>query len=97
MEQQQQVLEYAQMLQQDKADKGTERKPSSWRSHPAVGMWKDREDMKDVKECVSSCGVKIDGSKLLDALANDLPLLTRNQKDFRFIDGLTLVTQAAIA
>jgi antitoxin (DNA-binding transcriptional repressor) of toxin-antitoxin stability system len=29
-----------------------EKKKFSIRDHPAVGMWKDREDMKDPVECV---------------------------------------------
>jgi hypothetical protein len=46
-EQQQKVLEYAQTLQQEEDTVATLRKAGSWHNHPAIGMWKDREDMKD--------------------------------------------------
>ena len=46
-EQQQKVLEYAQSLCQEESAVATPQKSGSWRNHPAIGMWKDREDMKD--------------------------------------------------
>ncbi|MEL7068493.1 MAG: DUF2281 domain-containing protein [Cyanobacteria bacterium J06581_3] len=49
-EQQQQVLEYAQALQKNHMPEPTEQRANSFLNHPAFGMWKDRDDMKDVKE-----------------------------------------------
>lgn len=55
-EQQQKVIEYVQALKQEQhsaeTDEQKSKPKSSWRDSPAVGMWKDREDMKDSVEWV---------------------------------------------
>lgn len=50
-EQQQQVLEYAQALHQKQAQasENTDVHSDSFLNHSAFGMWRNREDMKDVK------------------------------------------------
>lgn len=49
-EQQQKVIEYVQLLQQEKTAEATNSKVGDFRQHPFFGMWKDREDMEDVTE-----------------------------------------------
>ncbi|MGB7249051.1 MAG: hypothetical protein WBC73_08935 [Phormidesmis sp.] len=49
-EQQRQVLEYAQALQKEHISEGTDLQSNSFLNHPAFGVWKDREDMKNVRE-----------------------------------------------
>lgn len=56
-EQQQQVLAYAQALHQKQAQASEDTNvhsdnSDSFLKHPAFGMWKDREDMKDSVEWV---------------------------------------------
>ncbi|MEL6260228.1 MAG: hypothetical protein AAFS06_23585 [Cyanobacteria bacterium J06631_12] len=56
-EQQQQVLEYARMLQRDvetSAYGEALNQGQDWHSHPAIGMWEERDDMKDSVEWVKS-------------------------------------------
>lgn len=51
-EQQQKVLEYAQLLQQETCHPKSSLKQETWRSHPFVGMWKDRAQRQDSVEWV---------------------------------------------
>ena len=46
LDQQRQVLNFAQLLGQKTASKTTPR-AGSWRNHPCIGLWKDRQDMQD--------------------------------------------------
>ena len=46
LDQQRQVLNFARLLGQKTASKTTP-KSSSWRNHPCIGLWKDRQDMQD--------------------------------------------------
>ena len=49
-EQQQQVLEYAQALHQAKNLSSSDSHTNSFLDHPAFGIWKDREELNNVKE-----------------------------------------------
>jgi len=53
-EQQQKVLKYAQLLQQETRYPKSSLKQKTWRSHPFVGMWKDRVEMQDSVEWVKA-------------------------------------------
>ena len=44
IEEQQQVLDFVIFLQQKQSNENSQR---SWQNHPAIGIWKDRDDMRD--------------------------------------------------